>query len=124
MRPLKIESVNEEFFNECLAKDKLHQQLGLNFKDVVEENTEAFLISDETGPLMTVRLHNALRVAIQFDPSAQFRSAKAARDVIRWFSGIAKDRKAKEVIIRAGGKSVHFADRLGFEPFEGQYIKV
>ena len=121
---IKVSEPNEEFFNQCLAKDELHQQLGITYKDVTEDGTESFLISDESGPLMTVRLHNALRVAIQFDPDEKYRSAKAAKEVIAWFSDIAKKRGAKEVIIRAGGNSVQFANKLGFQDFNGQYIKI
>lgn len=121
---ITISEPNEEFFNQCLAKDKFHQQLGITYKDVTEDGTESFLISDTQGPLMTVRLHNALRVAIQFDPAETYRSAKAAKEVIAWFSDMAKNRDAKEVIIHAGGPSVQFANKLGFLPFQGQFIKV
>lgn len=121
---IKISEPQEGFFNKCLEKDEIHQSLGITFANTKDANTESFLISDEKGPLMTVRLHDALRVAIQFDPDATYRSAKIAKEVVSWFSDIARERGAKEVIIRAGGDAVHFANKLGFQDFNGQYINV
>lgn len=120
----KITPEDETFFNECLSKDEIHKQLGISFKKVTEENTEAYLISDESGPLMTVRLHNALRVAVQFNPDTPFRSAKASPEVVEWFRELARERGAKEVIARPGGGAVRLLDKLGFEDFDGKYIEV
>jgi hypothetical protein len=121
---IKVSEPQEEFFNTCLNKDDVHTQSGISWKDVTEDGTESYLISDEHGPLMTVRLHNALRVAIQFDPDAKYRSAKAAKEVVAWFSDIAKKRGAKEVIIRPGGGAVPFSERLGFRDFIGKFIPI
>ena len=117
-----VEPADEDFFNECLSKDKVHQLLGIQFKHLSEG--DSYLVSDESGPLMFVRLQNALRVAIQFNPDAPLRSARAAKQVVEWFSGMARGRKAKEVIIRPGGGAVRFADKLGFKDFEGKFITV
>lgn len=122
LRP--ISPNDKPFFDECLSKDELHKSLGISFSDLEKDNTDSFLISDESGPLMTVRLHNALRVAVQFNPDVTYRSAKAAREVFDWFQGIARERKCNEVIIRPGGGAVQFADKLGFLAFEGKYIEV
>jgi hypothetical protein len=115
---------DREFFDACLSKDELHKSLGISFSDLETANTESFLISDESGPLMTVRLHNALRVAIQFNPGTTYRSAKAANAVIEWFKGIARERKCNEVIIRPGGGAAKFAEKLGFLDFVGKFIGV
>ena len=117
-----VEATDETFFNECLAKDEVHQKLGIKFSDL--EKGDSYLVSDEHGPLMFVRLQNALRVAIQFNPDVPLRSARAAKQVVNWFTGMARGRKATEVIIRPGGEAVQFADRLGFLPFDGKYIEV
>lgn len=117
-----VEPADEEFFNECLSKDKTHQSLGVTFKDL--SDGDSYLVSDERGPLMFVRLQNALRVAIQFNPDTPLRSARAAKQVVNWFSDIARGRKAKEVIIRPGGGAVKFSDKLGFKDFVGKYITV
>lgn len=117
-----VEPADETFFNECLAKDEIHQSLGITFKDL--SDGDSYLVSDEHGPLMFVRLQNALRVAIQFNPDTPLRSARAAQKVVDWFSGMARGRKAKEVIIRPGGGAVRFADKLGFSDFQGKFINV
>lgn len=119
-RPVTPE--DEKFFNECLEKDEVHKSLGIKFKHL--EDGDSYLVSDESGPIMFVRLQNALRVAIQFNPDTPLRSARAAQKVVDWFTGIARGRKAKEVIIRPGGGAVHFADKLGFLPFDGKFIEV
>lgn len=119
-RPVTPE--NEDFFNECLSKDEVHKSLGIRFKNL--EDGDSYVVSDESGPLMTVRLQNALRVAIQFNPDAPLRSARAAKKVVDWFSNIARERKASEVIIRPGGGAVRFAEKLGFLPFDGKFIEV
>ncbi len=115
----KVVPEDETFFNKCLEQDEVHKSLGITFKNVTEDGTESYLISDEAGPLMTVRLHTAVRVAIQFDPEQKYRSAKAAKEVVKWFSNIARERGAKEVIILPGGGAVQFADKLGFQDFSG-----
>lgn len=120
----KVVPEDKEFFDKCLEKDEVHKSLGITFAKVTEDGTESYLISDETGPLMTVRLHTAVRVAIQFDPEKPYRSAKAAKEVVEWFSNIARERGAKEVIIRPGGGAAKFADKLGFEDFSGKFIGV
>jgi hypothetical protein len=121
---ITISEPQEEFFNACLNRDDIHKSLGISSKDLTEEGTESYLISDEHGPLMTVRLHSALRVAIQFDRDATYRSAKVAKEVVSWFSDIAKKRGAKEVIIRPGGGAVPFSERLGFRDFIGKFIQI
>jgi hypothetical protein len=107
-----------------LAQDALHQAIGLKVEDIFADETEAVEISDEHGPIMAVRFHRALRVAIQFYPNRRFRIAKVAREVVEWFKKLASDGRFKEIIIRPGGKARKFAKKLGFTPFTGRMIGI
>lgn len=98
---------------EWLAKDELHQALGLTMDDVFEHGY-IDLISDEQGPLIAVRTHLALRAAMQFKPGSRLRIARIGAEVVEWMKKEAKDARAAEIIVRPGGKSINFAERLGF----------
>jgi hypothetical protein len=105
-----------------MSDDAAHA--GLTIDDVFAKCTEAAMVSDENGvPLMCVRVSKALRVAIQFNPKTPFKSARVAKEVVSWFKDIAKNSGCNEVIIRPGGKAVRFAEKLGFLPFIGKYLK-
>lgn len=108
---------------EWLAKDELHQSLGLTMDDVFEHGY-IDLISDEQGPLIAVRTHLALRAAMQFRPESRLRIARAGAEVVEWMKEQAKDTDCAEVIIRPGGKAKNFATKLGFKDFIGKFLGV
>lgn len=108
---------------EWLAKDELHQALGLTMKDVFEHGP-IDLISDEQGPLIAVRTHLAMRAAMQFRPESRLRIARIGAEVVKWMQKEAKDWNCAEVIIRPGGKAQKFATKLGFREFIGKYLGV
>ena len=118
-----IETIKQRIAD-ALAKDDLHRAMGLTVDRIFDENTESVEISDENGPLMAVRFHRALRIAIQFYPNRRFRIAKVAKEVVEWFKSLAKSGLYKEIIIRPGGKARNFANKLGFEPFIGKVVGV
>lgn len=97
-----------------LDADEVHRTLGLSVDQLFEPGSRSVLISDERGPLLAVRLQLALRVAMQFDDSHHFRTAKAAPEVVCWLKQMAETIGATEVIIRPGGKARCFAAKLGF----------
>lgn len=119
----KVNSTDAEaaFIEEWLANDPEHQKIGIKPKDIWDG--EVALIYDEEGPIMAVRFQKALRVAIQFNPNTRLRNARAGHEVTNWFKKIAAESGCKEVVIRAGGKAVNFAKRLGFMDFLGQFIR-
>jgi len=107
-----------------LANDPEHQALGIKVEDFFESGTEAAIVFDDNGPRMIIRFHKALRAAVQFNPETPLANARIGKDVREWFENLAVDMGAKEVIIRPGGKAVRFTERLGFENFDGKFIKV
>lgn len=121
----RITELDKDWVSDWIARDATHVAAGITFKDVMEEGTEAFLISDLSGvPIMIVREHLALRIAIQFNPDTPFRSARHAPQILKALQSIAKSKGATEIIIRPGGKSVHFANKLGFKDFIGKFFRV
>ena len=108
---------------EWLAKDELHQSLGLTMKDVFEHGY-IDLISDEQGPLIAVRTHLALRAAMQFRPESRLRIARIGAEVVNWMKKEAEDTNCSEVVIRPGGLAQKFAEKLGFREFIGKYLGV
>lgn len=116
------EASDRKFFEECLAKDETHKALGLSWGDATDGSL--YLVYDQQGPLMFVRLHKALRAAVQFDPDAKYRSARAGSKVKEWLAGKAREIGATEVIVRPGGKAARFTERLGFWPFVGKFFGV
>lgn len=107
-----------------LSKDELHTTNGITLDDVFDDGTEAAMISDEQGPLIAVRFHKSLRVAMQFRPESRLRVARVGAEVTEWLKKVAKDEKCKEVIIRPGGKADKFSAKLGFREFIGRYLGV
>jgi hypothetical protein len=99
---------------EWISEDPVHNVNGLTIEDAFEPGSEVVLISDEAGPVMAVRFQKALRVAIQFKPESRIRIAKAGAEVTEFFKTIAPQVGCREVIVNPGGKSVRFAERLGF----------
>ena len=108
-----------------LERDETHKSLGLTWKDVIEDGAIPFLISTEDDiPLLVARLHISVRAAMQFNPDTPIAIARHANEVIDWMKDMATKAKAKEIIIRPGGKAVRFAEKLGFLPFVGKFINV
>ena len=124
IQPLKRTDPETDLVADWLAKDELHQALGLKLDDVFEDGTEAVMISDERGPLIAVRLHKSLRVAMQFQPNSRLRIARSGAEVVDWMKQVAKNENCSEVIIRPGGKAKNFAEKLGFREFIGKFIKI
>lgn len=124
IKPVKRNDEHAAQILEWLAQDALHQANGITAEDIFEEDTEAVVIHDETGPLMAVRFHKCLRVAIQFSPNSRIRTAKVGAEIVQWFKDLARASNFKEIIVRPGGKAKNFAERLGFKSFVGQSIEV
>lgn len=121
----RVTEADEPWISDWIARDPTHVAAGITFKDVMEEGTEAFVISDPSGfPLMVARYHLAFRVAMQFNPEAKFRVAKYAPEVMRGLQEEAKNRGANEIMIRPGGAARSFSERLGFKEFIGKFIGV
>lgn len=116
-------SPEAKLVEDWLAKDELHQSLGLTMEDVFEHGY-IDLISDEQGPLIAVRTHLALRAAMQFRPESRLRIARIGAEVVDWMKKEAEDVNCAEVIIRPGGKAQKFAEKLGFREFIGKFIKI
>jgi hypothetical protein len=116
----KITPEDEPLVSKWLEQDEVHKAAGLKWADVVAPNTYAELVLDDDGVILEViRYHLALRVAMQFNPDASYRVAKHSKEVVDAIKIRAKALHAKEVIIRPGGKAVHFSDKLGFVDFTG-----
>lgn len=109
---------------EWLSQDEYHQSIGLKPEQIWEDGTETALVSDENGPIIAIRFHRALRVAMQFKPESRLRIARVGAEVVDWVKKVAQAGGEKEVIIRAGGKAVNFSKKLGFKDFVGQYLGV
>lgn len=123
VKPVHKGDPEAEMVAEWLAKDELHQSLGLTMDDVFAHGYTD-LISDEQGPLIAVRTHLALRAAMQFRPESRLRIARVGAEVVEWMKKEAKEARAAEVIIRPGGKAKNFAEKLGFKEFIGKFIRL
>lgn len=121
-RPVHI--TDKPLIEDWISKDFHHSQTGRSWGDLVEPKTESYLLSANDFPLMAVRLHNALRVAIQFNPEHPYRSARHAKEIMIWLKERADKISATEMIIRPGGLAVNFAEHLGWEDFSGKFFKV
>lgn len=108
---------------EWLKNDVFHQQIGITEDQIWEPTSEVALICDENGPLMAARFQKALRVAIQFNPKTPYRSAKIAKEVVDWLKEIGRKSGCTEVVVRPGGKAKKFTEKLGFEPFDGKFVR-
>lgn len=122
MRPVTPD--DEPLFNSWVEMDAVHKAIGITFADLVKKGTEAWLISDDKGPVIFLRGHLAFRVAMQFDVRNAYRTAKIAEEVVERLNEIAKEKNAIEVIIRPGGKAVSFSEKLGFMDFNGKFLTV
>jgi len=122
----KIQKTDPEarMVSEWLAQDSAHQMLGIKPEDIFEDGTETALVSDDNGPVIAIRFHRTLRVAMQFKPESRLRVARIGAEVVDWIKQVAKAGGEKEVIIRPGGKAVKFSKRLGFKQFIGRFVGV
>ena len=120
----KYEESDREWLQGLLDKDEFHKANELTMADALAPGTTGIVIADETGPLMFVRCHTALRVGFQFDAEHSYRTAKVAREVVEWMKGVTAGIGATELIAVPGGKAVNFVEKLGFEDFNGKCIKV
>ena len=120
-RPLKPE--DETLVSDWLARDPVHLLNGIKWADIIAPNTYAEIVMDEDGIILEViRYHIALRVAMQFNPDEPYRIAKHSKEVVEALKQKTRELNAKELIIRPGGKAVHFAEKLGFEDFTGSKV--
>lgn len=120
-RPLKSE--DETMVSEWLEHDPIHKLNGITWADVTAPNTYSEVVLDEDGVVLEIiRYHIALRVAMQFNPDEPYRIAKHSKEVVEALKQKTKELKAKELIIRPGGKAVQFADKLGFVDFVGSKV--
>lgn len=107
---------------EWLKNDEYHQGIGLKPEQIWDG--EVALVYDDEGPIMAIRFQKALRAAVQFNPNTRLRNARAGTEVTRWLQQVAVGAGCQEVVVRAGGRAVQFVNKLGFEDFTGQYLKV
>jgi|SRR5208337_4539313 len=119
----KANEADTPMLEQWLAKDEAHQAIGLKIEDFTAPNTELYIVEDGIGPVMAVRIHMALRAGIQFNPDTPYRNAKASTWVKGCLEDTAKNRKAKEVIVRPGGKAQRMCERLGFKHFIGLFLE-
>ncbi len=124
VREIKKNDKESDLVRGWLDKDTDHQALGVQFDELFRPGTDAALIYDENGPLMAARFHRALRIGMQFDPEHSYRTAKIAKEVVKWFRELAEAGNYQEIIIRPGGKARMFAEKLGFDAFDGQILHV
>lgn len=124
LKPLKQGDPEAGLTEEWLANDALHQELGITPEDLYESGTELVMISDEQGPIIAVRFHKALRVAMQFRPNSRIRIAKAGKEVVQKLKELAKAVNCNELIIRPGGRAKNFSRKLGFKQFIGKFINL
>lgn len=124
VREVKKDDQHSDLIRGWLEKDPSHQALGIRFDDIFQPNTDMALIYDENGPLMAARFHRALRIGMQFDPEHAYRTAKVGKEVVEWFKELAQAGNYREIIIRPGGKARAFAERLGFDAFDGQILNL
>jgi len=108
---------------EWLKNDAFHQQVGITEDQIWEPNSQVALIYDENGPVMAARFQKALRVAVQFNPKTPLRNAKVGAEVRDWFKEIGRKNGCTEVIVKPGGKAKKFTEKLGFEPFDGKFVR-
>jgi len=121
----KIVPDDEKLVSGWLERDPVHRAANIKWQSVIENGTEAFLIhNEEDNPLLAVRFHIALRAAMQFNPDTPFTIARHANEIVKWMNTISDTLGAKELIIRPGGKAVRFSEKLGFEDFNGKFIKI
>lgn len=119
----KLVPEDEELVSKWLEQDEVHKAAGIKWEDVIAPDTVAEIISDEDGVILTiVRYHIALRAAMQFNPDATYRIAKHGKELKLLLEDRAKKLKAKEVIIRPGGKAIRFTEKLGFKDFSGSKV--
>lgn len=124
VKKLTKDCPDSPMLEDWIRRDPVHSVNGVKLADVFEDGTEAALICDEHGPLMAVRFHRALRVAMQFRPDSGYRIAKVGKEVTAWLQKLAGESNCKEVIIRPGGKADRFTEKLGFKNFIGRFLGV
>ena len=125
MRVRLLTKQDRPLFEKWLEKDELHKQLGITWDNLGEWGTTSYVVLDDDGePLIFVRIHTAMRVAMQFNPDRPYKTAKIAKEVVEWLQNLADDKGAREVIIRPGGKAEAFAEKLGFRTFTAKFIEV
>jgi hypothetical protein len=122
LKPFKKGDPEAKLAEEWLTQDTVHQDLGIKTDDFYEKGTELVMVCDEQGPIMAVRFHKALRVAMQFRPNSRIRVAKVGKEVVQWLKELAQRVNCNEVIIRPGGKAKKFSEKLGFREFFGKFI--
>jgi hypothetical protein len=105
-----------------LKNDEYHQSIGITPEQIWDG--EVALVYDEEGPVMAIRFQRALRAAVQFNPRTKLRNARAGKEVSEWLQSLARQSHCSEVIVRAGGRAKPFVKRLGFQEFDGQFLKV
>lgn len=114
---------DKQLTSKWLEKDEFHTAAGITLDDLFKSGTKAIMACDDKeNPLIAIRAHLALRIAMQFNPDSPYRTAKVAKQVVEDLQKTAQDYGALEVIILPGGKAWNFAEKLGFRPFNGLYI--
>ena len=122
IKPITKDDENAKLTEEWIGQDDFHKKAGITIDDVFKKGTEAVMVYDEHGPVIAVRFHKALRVAMQFKPESRIRVAKIGHEVTKWLEELAGAVNCNEVIIRPGGKAEKFSEKLGFKNFAGKVI--
>jgi hypothetical protein len=100
-----------------IAKDPWHAGKGTS-EFFFEPSTEAFVLSDDAGEVLNVRLARALRVNIVFsDPNARDRNKETMKQLAGWLREMAKSAGYREVtytsenpLLRRFGRTVGFSE--------------
>jgi hypothetical protein len=124
VKPIEKNDPEATLVAEWLAADAVHKANGITLDDAFADGTETVMVYDDEGPVIAVRFHKALRVAMQFKPDSRIRIAKIGPELLDWLKTLAKQVKCKEVIGRPGGKADSFFKKLGCADFIGRVLGV
>lgn len=99
--------------------DSLERKKNNEFLPAVEN----YLVADRRGPLLFLRLSNAMRVDIQFAPDEEVRTAMALAGGVPWLALEARKRRYAQLIFESRApKLVKFLGRMGFHPSAAEQI--
>lgn len=103
--------------DQAIAKDPWHTGKGSS-EFFFDPYTEAFVLSDDGGPVLNVRLARALRVNIVFsDPDARERNKETMKILAHFLKKQAEVSGVREVTYTSENRALRiFGQRLGFKP--------
>jgi hypothetical protein len=112
----KLTEEDRPAIDEAIKNDQFHSGRG-DSSFFFEPCTESFVISDDTGDVLNVRLARALRVNIVFaDPDAHERNKTAMADLALFLQKSAAESGHKEVVFTSANPRLRkFGTTVGFE---------